>query len=118
MARAATTSDVFNAVGDASRRAVIDALVVGERSVGDIVSTVGFTQPQVSKHLNVLAQVGLVQLRVDGRRHMYSLNGAGLLPMVNWLSGFEWLWNERFDRMDGLLTEIRNERGLRQGDVE
>lgn len=94
MARASTMSDVFNAVGNESRREVIDALATGERSVGDLVAMVGFTQPQVSKHLNVLSRVGLARLRVDGRRHLYSFNGEGLLPLVNWLSGLEWLWNE------------------------
>lgn len=115
MARASTSSDVFNAVGDGSRRAVIDALAIGEQSVGGIVAMVGLTQPQVSKHLRVLARVGIAELRIDGRRHLYSLNAGALVPMINWLSGFESLWHERFDRIDGLLTELLHERGV-EGD--
>ncbi len=79
-----------------------------------------FTQPQVSKHLRVLAHVDMVRLRVEGRRHMYSLNGEGLLPLVNWLSGFSGLWNERFDRIDTLLAEAeaQAQRDNNQGDPQ
>lgn len=107
MARAATTSDVFNAVAEPSRRALIDVLAAGERSVSSIVAAVGLTQPQVSKHLKVLEHVDLVRRRVDGRQHFYRLNSLGLVPIFDWVSGFERLWNDRLDRLDDLLGELR-----------
>lgn len=107
MARSATTTDVFNAVGDATRRAVIDVLSSAEMSVGEIAAGLQLAQPQVSKHLKVLGRVGLVRLRVDGRRHLYRLDADGLLPIADWVSGFEWMWNERLDRIDDVLAEIQ-----------
>jgi DNA-binding transcriptional ArsR family regulator len=116
MARAATTSDVFNAVGDASRRAVIDVLVGGERSVGEIAAGLHLTQPQASKHLKVLGQVDVVRSRVDGRRHLYRIHADGLRPLATWLSTFESLWNDRFDRMDDLITDIQGSTPVNEGD--
>ena len=108
---------MFNAVGDASRRAVIDVLIGGERSVGEIAAGLALTQPQVSKHLKVLGQVDVVRSRVDGRRHLYRLNGDGLRPLATWLSQFESLWNARFDRIDDLIADIRGATPMNEGDA-
>ena len=78
MARSSTTSDVFNAIGDAHRREVLDALIAGEKAVGAIVNDLSMSQPQVSKHLRVLSEVGLVRCRAEGRRRLYRLEPAHL----------------------------------------
>ena len=109
MARAATTTDVFNAVAEPSRRRILDLLAGGERSVNDLVRLLGFTQPQVSKHLRVLRTVGAVAVRDDGRQRLYRLNGPALKPIHDWVSRFERLWSERFDRLDGVLAELQQE---------
>jgi DNA-binding transcriptional ArsR family regulator len=107
VARAATTSDVFNAVADVHRREVLDALITGEKPVGAIVSELSMTQPQVSKHLRVLSEVGLVSARADGRRRLYRLEPARLRPVQEWLARYEQVWNDRLDRMDDYLQELR-----------
>lgn len=106
MARVATTTDAFNAVAEPRRREILDALVDGERSVNDLVSLLGFVQPQVSKHLRVLRTVGLVEVRGDGRQRLYRLNGHALKPIHDWLKPYERMWNERFDALDELLEEL------------
>lgn len=106
MARVATTTDAFNAVAEPRRREILDALVDGERSVNDLVSLLGFVQPQVSKHLRVLRTVGLVEVRDDGRQRLYRLNGHALKPIHDWLKPYERTWNERFDALDELLEEL------------
>src|ERR1700684_4653967 len=93
MARASTTSDVFNAIADAHRREVLDALIAGEKAVGEIVNDLSMSQPQVSKHLRVLSEVGLVGCRADGRRRLYHLNPASLRPLHDWVSKYEVVWN-------------------------
>src|SRR5215831_535836 len=95
MARAATTSDVFNAVADVHRRDILDALITGEKPVGAIVSDVSLSQPQVSKHLRVLSEVGLVSCRAEGRLRLYRLEPARLRPMHEWLGRYEQMWQER-----------------------
>ena len=110
MARSSTTSDVFNAVADAHRRDVLDALIPGEKAVGAIVADLSMSQPQVSKHLRVLSEVGLVRCRADGRRRLYRLEPAHLQPFNEWLAKYEQAWNDRLDRMDDYL------KGLQQGD--
>ena len=110
MARASTTSDVFNAVADAHRREILDALIAGEKAVGTIVNDLSLSQPQVSKHLRVLSEVGLVRRRAEGRRRLYSLEPARLRPMHEWLAKYEQAWNERLDRMDDYLTQLRSQR--------
>src|SRR4249919_4156159 len=100
MARAPTTSDVFNAVAEAHRREILDTLMAGEKAVGAIVNDLSMSQPQVSKHLRVLSEVGLVRCRAEGRRRLYSLEPARLRPMHDWLAKYEQAWNERMDRMD------------------
>src|SRR5580700_32444 len=109
MARASTTSDVFNAIADAHRRDVLDALIAGEKSVGTIVNNLSMSQPQVSKHLRVLSEVGLVTCRAEGRRRLYRLEPAHLRPMRVWLAQYEKTWNERMDRMDDYLKELKEE---------
>ena len=109
MARSSTTSDVFNAIGDAHRREILDALNAGEKAVGTIVTDLSMTQPQVSKHLRVLSEVGLVSCRAEGRRRLYRLEPARLRPMHEWLAKYEQAWNERLDRMDDYLKELQQE---------
>lgn len=107
MARAATTVDAFSAVAEPRRREILDLLGRGERSVGDLVRRTGLSQPQVSKHLRVLRTVGLVEAREDGRQRIYHVNGRSLKPIHDWVRGYERLWNERFDRMEDVVAELR-----------
>jgi DNA-binding transcriptional ArsR family regulator len=107
VARASTTSDVFNAIAEADRRQILDALMAGEKAVGTIVNDVSMSQPQVSKHLRVLSEVGLVRCRADGRRRLYRLEPARLRPLHDWLTKYEQAWNERMDRIDDYLKELQ-----------
>src|SRR4051812_24677528 len=109
MARAATTTDAFNAIAEAGRRDILMALADGEAAVGEIVARVHMPQPQVSKHLGVLRPVDLVRCRTVGRQRVYRINGAALKPVHDWVRGFEAHWNERLDRLDDLLTELQQE---------
>ena len=113
MARAATTAGAFNAVAEPRRRQILDLLVGGERPVNDLVALLGLAQPQVSKHLRVLRKVGLVDVRGDGRRRMYRLNGNPLKPIHDWVKNYEQSWSQRFDRLDAVLAELRE---TEQGD--
>ncbi len=107
MARAATTTDAFNAVAEPRRRAILDALAAGERPVSDLVQLLGVAQPQVSKHLRVLREVGAVEVRDDGRRRLYRLNGPALKPIHDWVSNYERLWSDRFDQLDLVLEDLK-----------
>jgi DNA-binding transcriptional ArsR family regulator len=109
LARSSTTSDVFNAIAEARRREILDVLIDGEKAVGAIVDDLTLPQPQVSKHLRVLSEVGLVRCRADGRRRLYSLEPARLRPLHEWLARHERAWNERLDRMDDYLKELRQQ---------
>lgn len=109
MARAATTADAFNAVAEPRRRQILDLLVGGERPVNDLVALLGQAQPQVSKHLRVLREVGLVEVRDEGRQRLYRLNGRSLKPIHDWIKQYERTWNDRFDAMDDLLDELKEE---------
>ena len=109
MAPTPTTTDAFNAVADASRRQLLDALGTGEATVGELVDRLRLTQPQVSKHLAVLRAVGLVSVRVDGRHRWYRVNGAALQPIHDWVRTFERTWNTRLDRLDDLLAELQSQ---------
>ena len=109
MARTPTTADAFNAVAEASRRELLDALGTGEATVGELVDRLGLSQPQVSKHLGVLRAVGLVLVRVDGRHRWYRVNGPVLKPIHDWVGSFERTWNRRLDRLDDLLVELQSE---------
>lgn len=107
MARSSTTSDVFNAVAEAGRRDILDTLIAGEKAVGTIVDELSMSQPQVSKHLRVLSEVGLVRCRADGRRRLYSLEPERLLPFREWLTKYERALNDRLDRLDDYLKELQ-----------
>ena len=107
MARASTTSDVFNAVAEESRRNLLNALADGEATVSELVDRLGESQPLVSKHLRVLREVELVVAREAGRHHYYRINGQALKPMYDWINGFEHLWNARLDRLEDVLDELQ-----------
>jgi DNA-binding transcriptional ArsR family regulator len=107
MARAATTADAFNAVAEPRRRQIVDAIAAGERSVGELVGRLGLAQPQVSKHLRVLREVGVVAVREDGRQRLYRLNGHALKPIHDWVKNYEDTWTERFDALDDVLEELK-----------
>jgi DNA-binding transcriptional ArsR family regulator len=107
MARAATTADAFNAVAEPRRRQILDALAGGERAVNELVAAVGLAQPQVSKHLRVLREVGAVAVREQGRQRLYRLNGDALKPIHDWVKGYERTWSERFDQLDVVLQELK-----------
>ena len=107
MARLPTTSDVFNAIAEPQRRAILSLLAQGERSVNDIAEELGLKQPQVSKHLRVLKEVGLVSVRSEAQQHFYKIKADGLKPVHEWVKSFEQLWNERFDRLAEYLRELQ-----------
>lgn len=107
MARAATTTDVFNAVAEPRRREILDLLVGGERSVNDLVALLDLAQPQVSKHLRVLREVGLVEVRDEGRQRLYRLNGPALKPIHDWITTYAQTWEARFAALDELLEELK-----------
>jgi DNA-binding transcriptional ArsR family regulator len=113
VARASTTSDVFNAVADMHRREILDALIAGEKTVGAIVNDLSMSQPQVSKHLRVLSEVGLVKCRAEGRHRLYRLEPAHLRPLHDWVAKYEQAMNDRLDRMDDYLKELQRQ-GERQ----
>ncbi len=107
MARAATTTDAFNAVAEPRRRQILDLLAAGERPVNDLVALLDLAQPQVSKHLKVLRQVGLVEVRDVGRQRLYRLNGLPLKPIHDWVKNYERAWEERFEQLDAVLAELK-----------
>ena len=107
MARAATTADAFNAVAEPRRRQILDVLAAGERPVNDLVRVLGLAQPQISKHLRVLREVGAVDVREQGRQRLYRLNGHALKPIHDWVQEYERTWTERFDRLDAVLEELK-----------
>jgi DNA-binding transcriptional ArsR family regulator len=107
MARAATTADAFNAMAEPRRREIVDALAGGELPVNTLVRALGLAQPQVSKHLRVLREVGVVEVRGDGRRRLYRLNGPALKPIHDWVKNYERLWSERFDQLDAVLEDLK-----------
>lgn len=109
MARSSTTSDVFNAIAETHRRDILDVLIAGEKSVGNIVDDLALAQPQVSKHLRVLSEVGLVKCRAVGRRRLYRLELENLRPLQAWLAQYEQAWNDRLDRMDDYLKALQQQ---------
>jgi DNA-binding transcriptional ArsR family regulator len=111
VARAPTTADAFNAVAEPRRRQILDVLTGGELAVNDVVHRLGLSQPQVSKHLRVLREVGAVDVREDGRQRFYRLNGEALKPIHDWIARYEETWSERFDRLDRVLEELKKEEG-------
>jgi DNA-binding transcriptional ArsR family regulator len=108
MARAATTTDAFNALAEPRRRELVAALAGQERSVTELVALLGLAQSQVSKHLTVLRRVGVVDVRDAGRHRMYRLNGAALKPIHDWVKQFERTWSVRFDRLDAVLDDLKD----------
>lgn len=115
VARAATTADVFNAVAEPRRREILDQLAGGERSVGELADRLGLTQPQVSKHLRVLREVGVVDVREEGRHRLYRLDGSALKPIHDWVARFERTWEERFEVLDAVLEELKAAEGDEDG---
>ena len=111
MARAATTTDAFNAVAEPRRRQILDVLVTGERPVNYLVALLDLAQPLVSKHLRVLREVGLVEVRCEGRQRLYRLDGRPLKSIHDWLSKYERAWSERFERLDAVLAELTETEG-------
>ena len=109
MARSSTTSDVFNAIAEGRRREILDTLIAGEKAVGTIVADLAIPQPQVSKHLRVLSDVGLVTSRAEGRRRLYRLEPARLRPFRDWLARYELAVNERLDRMGDYVRELHDQ---------
>lgn len=116
MARAATTTDAFNAVAEPRRRQILDTLADGERSVNDLVALLELAQPHVSRHLRVLREVGLVEVRDDGRQRLYRLNGQSLKPIYDWVKTYERTWNQRFDQLDVVLEELKQKEAEDDGD--
>ena len=116
MARAATTTDAFNAVAEPRRRQILDLLAGGERSVGDLVERLGLSQPLVSKHLRVLREVGLVQVRDEGRQRLYRLDAGPLRSIADWVRPFERAMSERFDLMDTVIQELKAQEDENDGD--
>jgi DNA-binding transcriptional ArsR family regulator len=117
VARAATTADAFNAIAEPRRREILDVLAGGERPVNDVVRALGLAQPQVSKHLRVLREVGAVDVREEGRQRLYRLNGRALKPIHDWVKNYERAWSERFDQLDTVLEDLKEkEEGDGKGD--
>jgi DNA-binding transcriptional ArsR family regulator len=96
-------------VAEPRRRQILDALAGGERAVNDLVRSLGLAQPQVSKHLRVLREVGAVDVREDGRQRLYRLNGHALKPIHDWVSAYERLWSDRFEQLDVVLEDLKQE---------
>jgi len=107
MARAATTSDAFNAVAEPRRRQILDVLARGERPVNDLVRALRVAQPQVSKHLRVLRDVGLVAVRGAGRQRLYRLDARARKPIHDWVKAYEQAMEERFQALDDVLDELK-----------
>ena len=107
MARLPTTSDVYNAIAEPQRRQIVDLLKKGEFSVNDIAELLDLKQPQTSKHLRVLKEVGLVTVRKDGKQRLYTLISQELKPVYEWVQSFEYLWRERFDRLDDYIIQLQ-----------
>ena len=110
MARAATTSDAFNAIAEPQRRDILVLVRAGERPVTDLARELGMSQPRASKHLRVLREGGLVRVRGVGKQRLYGLDARGLRPVHEWVGGFERFWNESFDRLDAYLRDLRRTR--------
>lgn len=111
MARAATTADVFNALGDRSRRSILESLAAHEASVGDLADRLQLAQPQVSKHLKVLRDVDLVRCRTHGRQRVYRVHGPALAPLQTWITRLTQTVNEQYDRLDDYLQELQRSGG-------
>jgi DNA-binding transcriptional ArsR family regulator len=112
MARAATTSDVFNAIAEPRRRAIIGVLAGGrEHAVGELVARLQMAQPAVSKHLGVLRKVGIVSMNKNGQQRLYHLNSVKLKPVYDWVKTFEQFWSHQLDRIKERAEQKSQERG-------
>jgi DNA-binding transcriptional ArsR family regulator len=109
MARAATTTDAFNAVAEPRRREILSYLATQERPVGEIVTNLSLDQPSVSKHLRVLRSVGLVRVRCDGRHKYYRTNAEAIRPLHEWAGTFERYWQHQLLGVKKLAEEKMNE---------
>ena len=109
MARAATTSDVFNAIAEPRRREILALLRAGRRPVTELAVELGLPQPGTSKHLRVLREVGLVRDHRVGKQRVYSLDARGLRAVHEWTGGFEQFWSESFERLDAYVQELKQE---------
>lgn len=109
MPPALATTDAFTAIAEPRRRRILEVLAGGERPVNDLVDALRIGQPQVSKHLRILRETGLVDVREEGRQRMYRLNGRSLRPIQDWVGGIEQIWNERFEALDEVLDELKRE---------
>jgi len=118
MARAATTSDVFNAIAEPQRREILVLLRAGARPVTELAREMGMTQPSASKHLRVLREVGLVQDRRAGKQRVYGLDARGLRPVHEWTGGFELFWSESFERLDAYVRELKQTQQTQQTEQE
>jgi DNA-binding transcriptional ArsR family regulator len=107
VARAATTSDTFNAIAEPQRREILVLLRAGERPVAELALELEISQSRASKHLRVLREVGLVQARGAGKQRFYGLDAGGLRSVHEWVGGFERFWNESFDRLDAYVQELK-----------
>jgi DNA-binding transcriptional ArsR family regulator len=115
MSHLAATLDAFSAIAEPRRRQILIELARGESSVSDLVAQLRMSQPLASKHLRVLRDVGLVHARKAGKHRLYTLNGEGLKDVHDWVSRFENLWTESFDRLDEYLTKEQRAKGEDQG---
>jgi DNA-binding transcriptional ArsR family regulator len=109
MARAATTTDAFNAVAEPRRRQILDILANGERPVNELVTLLGLAQPLVSKHLRVLREVGLAEVREAGRQRVYRINAQALEPIHDWVKNYERSWSKSFDDLDVVVQELKEQ---------
>lgn len=116
MARAAAASDVYNAIAEPRRREIFELVCVGERAVGDVADALGMDQPSVSKHLKVLREVELVNVRRDGRRRLYSADPTALEPIEAWVAKCERLWSRHLDAIEQRAERMARERVDRNGD--
>jgi DNA-binding transcriptional ArsR family regulator len=110
VARAATTSDAFNAIAEPQRRDILALLRAGERPVTDLAQQLRMSLPGASKHLRVLREVGLVRVRGAGKQRLYGLDAHGLRPVHEWVGGFERFWNESFERLDTYVQDLKQTR--------
>jgi DNA-binding transcriptional ArsR family regulator len=111
MARAATTTDAFNAVAEPQRRRILTLLKGRERSVNELAGALHVSQPRVSKHLRVLREVGLVSVREAGQQRLYKLDARGLKPIHDWVGGFEEFWSQSFDRLNAYVKRLQRKEG-------
>jgi DNA-binding transcriptional ArsR family regulator len=111
MARAATTTDAFNAVAEPQRRRILTLLKGRERSVNELAGALRFSQSRVSKHLRVLREVGLVSVREAGQQRLYKLDARGLKPIHDWVGGFEEFWSQSFDRLNAYVKRLQRKEG-------